>query len=61
MKKDEVYYTFMKTLIESNNESLAQMRREMICKKKMLGRKIREPEVVAEDNFIFPEIFFCRT
>ncbi len=50
----------MKTFMEANNEELAEERRQLSARRKLLGRRIREPEVISEKSFVFPELIFCK-
>jgi HPt (histidine-containing phosphotransfer) domain-containing protein len=54
MRKDEAYFQIIKAFIEANNEELSDLRRQLAAKKKLLGRRIREPEVISETNYVFP-------
>jgi hypothetical protein len=36
------------------------MRRREAIRKKQLGRRIREPETIQDDSFLFPKIIFCK-
>ena len=56
-----MYYYILKAFIDANNEELTEERTQMEARRKLLGRKGKQVDIISDKSYVFPEIIFCNT